>query len=226
MIRLILTDIEGTTTSIRFVVDVLFPYARAHMAEFIQLHVNEKKVRAQLDDVIKLADIGNSLDAITKQLIQWIDEDKKITPLKALQGMIWKHGYESGDFKGHVYADVKPNLEKWHAAGLQLYVYSSGSVEAQQLIFGYSEAGDLTGLFTAYFDTRIGNKRDPEAYKNIIAEIGGEADEILFLSDIEEELDAAKQAGMDTLQLVREETRPSTKHSFVRSFDEIDIRSI
>ena len=226
MIRVILTDIEGTTTSIRFVVDVLFPYARAHMAEFIQLHVNEEKVRAQLDDVIKLADIDNSLDAITKQLIQWIDEDKKITPLKALQGMIWKHGYESGDFKGHVYADVRPNLEKWHAAGLQLYVYSSGSVEAQQLIFGYSEVGDLTGLFTAYFDTRIGNKRDPEAYKNIIAEIGGEADEILFLSDIEEELDAAKQAGMDTLQLVREETRPSTKHSFVRSFDEIDIRSI
>ncbi len=223
MIRIILTDIEGTTTSISFVVDVLFPYARAHMAEFIKAHANQADVREQLDEVVKLAGIDNNIDVITQQLIQWIDEDKKITPLKTLQGMIWKAGYESGDFKGHLYEDVKPNLEKWHAAELHLYVYSSGSVEAQKLIFGYSEAGDLTPLFSDYFDTRIGNKREVSSYKNIIAEIGVNADQILFLSDIEEELDAAKQAGLNTLQLVREATRASTKHPFVRSFNEIDI---
>ncbi len=223
MNRVILTDIEGTTTSISFVVDVLFPYARAHIAEYIKLHANETNVREQLDEVIKLAGIDNNLDLITQQLIQWIDEDKKITPLKALQGMIWKAGYESGDFKGHVYEDVKRNLVKWHNADLQLYVYSSGSVEAQKLIFGYSEAGDLTKLFSGYFDTRIGNKRDANSYKEIIAEIGVNADEILFLSDIEEELDAAKQTGINTLQLVREDSGVSTKHPFVRDFDEIDI---
>lgn len=225
MIRVILTDIEGTTTSIRFVVDVLFPYARAHMAEFIQAHANKAKVREQLDEVVKLAGIDNNLDVITQQLIQWIDEDKKITPLKTLQGMIWKAGYESGDFEGHVYEDVKPNLEKWHEAGLQLYVYSSGSVEAQKLIFGYSEAGDLTALFSGYFDTQIGNKRDTNAYKNIIAKIGIEAEKILFLSDIEQELDAAREAGMNTLQLVREDTVPALKHPVVRSFNEIKLNN-
>ncbi len=222
MIHVILTDIEGTTTSIRFVVDVLFPYARSHMAEFIQSRASEEKVREQLDEVVRLTGIDSNLEAITQQLIEWIDEDKKITPLKALQGMIWKAGYESGDFKGHLYEDVEPNLRKWHDADIQLYVYSSGSVEAQKLIFGYSEAGDLTALFNGYFDTRIGNKRDPEAYQNIVAEIGVKADQILFLSDIEEELDAAKEAGMNTIQLLRDETTPSTKHPFVRDFNEIE----
>ena len=191
------------------------------MADFIKSHANETNVREQLDEVIKLAGTDNNLDVITQQLIQWIDEDKKITPLKALQGMIWKAGYETGDFKGHVYEDVKSNLVKWHDAELKIYVYSSGSVEAQKLIFGYSEEGDLTELFSGYFDTQIGNKREASSYKNIIAKIGVNANEILFLSDIEEELDAAREAGINTLQVVREDTVPSLKHPVARNFNDI-----
>ena len=203
--------------------DVLFPYARAHIADFIQSHADEPEVRVQLDDVVKSAGIENNLDAITQQLIQWIDEDKKITPLKALQGMIWKAGYESGDFKGHVYEDVEPKLREWHEQKLQIYVYSSGSVEAQKLIFAYSEAGDLTPFFSGYFDPRIGNKRESNAYEKIIDEIGIDAEKILFLSDIEEELDAAKAAGINTLQLVREGTTSSTKHATVKNFNDIKL---
>ena len=221
MIRAVLIDIEGTTTSIRFVVDVLFPYARKNMAEFIQKNKDESGIRVLLDEIVSIAGIENNLDAICQKLIQWIDEDKKITPLKALQGMIWKSGYETGDFKGHVYPDVEPVLRQWHRQGIKLYVFSSGSVEAQKLIFAYSEAGDLTPLFSGYFDTRIGGKRESSAYKNIINEITFEADEILFLSDIEEELDAAKEANINTLQLVRENTTASTRHPVATNFDEI-----
>ena len=136
------------------------------MDEFIQKHKDESEVRVLLDEVVSIAGIENNLNEICQQLIQWIDEDKKITPLKALQGMIWKSGYEAGDFKGHVYPDVEPVLRKWHEQGIKLYVFSSGSVEAQKLIFGYSEAGDITPLFSGYFDTRFGNKRESNAYKN------------------------------------------------------------
>lgn len=203
--------------------DVLFPYARAHMADFIQLHADEPEVREQLDEVVKSGGIENNLNAITQRLIQWIDEDKKITSLKALQGMIWEVGYKSGDFKGHVYEDVEPKLREWHEQGIKLYVYSSGSVTAQKLIFGYSEAGDLTSLFSGYFDTRIGNKRETNAYEKIVNEIGIDADQILFLSDIKEELDAAKEAGINTLQLVRERSDPLTKHATVKNFNEIKL---
>ncbi len=223
MIRAVLTDIEGTTTSISFVVDVLFPYARKHITRYIQEHADDPEVRILLDEVVSIGKIENNLDAISQQLIQWIDEDKKITPLKALQGMIWKAGYETGDFKGHVYADVAPTLRKWHEQGIKLYVFSSGSVAAQKLIFGYSEAGDLTPLFSGYFDTRIGNKRESNAYKNIINEIDVEAKDILFLSDIEEELNAAKKSGINTLQLTREGMTASTMHTTVKSFNEIKL---
>ena len=223
MIRAVLTDIEGTTTSIRFVIDVLFPYARARISDFVKQHADEPEVRELLDDVVSLAGIENNLDAISRQLIQWIDEDKKITPLKALQGMIWKSGYVAGDFTGHVYPDVEPVLKKWHEQGIKLYVFSSGSVTAQKLIFGYSDVGDLTTLFSGYFDTRIGNKRETNAYKNIMNEISLNADEILFLSDIEEELEAAKEVGINTLQLVREGTTPSIKHPTAHNFNEIQL---
>ena len=193
------------------------------MAEFVQHHAEQPEVRALLDEVVKIAGVENKLNAISRQLIQWIDEDKKITPLKTLQGMIWKAGYENGDFKGHVYPDVEPVLRKWHEQGIRLYVFSSGSVEAQKLIFGYSEAGDLTPLFSGYFDTQIGNKREAESYKNIISKINVEPDEILFLSDIEQELDAAKEAGINTLQLVRGGTISSKRHKTVTNFEQINL---
>lgn len=224
MIKAIVTDIEGTTTSLSFVKDVLFPYARAHMEAFIRSHAQDPKVQEQMLAVCK--EVGKEINQqeIIRQLLQWIDEDRKITPLKALQGMIWEAGYKSGDYTGHVYADAATNLNKWHDQGVKLYVFSSGSVQAQKLIYGYSDAGDLTPLFRGYFDTRIGSKRETAAYGHIIETIGEPADTILFLSDVKEELDAASQAGMKTVWLVRDGiVDPNSVHKQVSNFDQITL---
>lgn len=223
MITHILTDIEGTTTSVSFVYDVLFPYAREHMAAFVARHGERPEVRAQLDAVG--AELGRTLsDAeAVDQLLQWIDEDRKLTPLKALQGLIWEAGYAQGDYTGHVYADAYQQLSAWHARGLGLAVYSSGSVRAQKLLFGHSDRGDMTSLFGAWFDTRVGQKREVGSYRAITARWDVQADRVLFLSDIEAELDAAREAGMKTCWLVRgAEPDPSAAHCQVTSFDAID----
>lgn len=223
MIRAVLTDIEGTTSSISFVKDILFPYAREHMAEFIESHALDPHVRKLLDDVC--TESGRTLNGkeVIAQLVQWIDADKKITPLKTLQGMLWEKGYQQGDFTGHIYKDAVDKLQDWNRQGIKLYVYSSGSVAAQKLLFNCSDFGDLTPLFSGYFDTNIGDKREAKSYQAIAKEISIPANEILFLSDIEEELNAAKKAGMQTIRLVREEdgTKPSPGHHQVASFAEI-----
>ena len=228
MIKAIVTDIEGTTSSISFVHNVLFPYATSHIADYVREHHSNESVSTQLKEVSEISDCRHDdIDGLIQQLLGWIEQDKKITPLKALQGMIWEQGYEQGDFTGHVYEDVVPCLKEWNQQGIDLYVYSSGSVKAQKLIFGHTEYGDLSPLFKGYFDTRIGNKRDAESYKNIITEIGFEPESILFLSDIEQELDAAAQAGMQTYWLIREGDsnvpfeKASSKYSAARSFNEI-----
>lgn len=210
MIRAIVTDIEGTTSSISFVHEVLFPYAAKHMGDFVRSQAQQPEVAAQLEEVARLGGLEvQDLDALIAQLAQWMAEDRKITPLKALQGMIWKYGYEQGHFKGHVYPDAVDRLRQWHAEGLRLYVYSSGSVQAQKLIFGYTEFGDLTPLFSGYFDTNIGGKREVESYRNILAELGLAGNEVLFLSDIQEELKAAQEAGLQVCWLVRDGTIPA-----------------
>ncbi|MEW6353430.1 MAG: acireductone synthase [Pseudomonadota bacterium] len=203
MIKAILTDIEGTTSSLSFVKDVLFPYARERMAEFVRAHGHEPAVRKLLEEVKQISGAARDDDAVA-QLMRWIDEDKKITPLKALQGMIWEEGYRHGHFKGHVYEDAARKLREWRVQGLRLYVFSSGSVQAQKLLFAHTDYGDLTPLFSGYFDTTIGNKRDPGSYKAIAQAIGLPPGEILFLSDIKEELDAAREAGMRVVWLVRD----------------------
>ncbi|OGI46408.1 MAG: 2,3-diketo-5-methylthio-1-phosphopentane phosphatase [Candidatus Muproteobacteria bacterium RBG_16_65_34] len=224
MIAAIVTDIEGTTSSLSFVKDVLFPYARARMAEFVRTRATEPAVRKELDAVRGLAGKDLGTEELVAQLIRWIDEDKKVTPLKALQGMIWEDGYKKGDFKGHMYEDAVRNLRRWQAQGIRLYVFSSGSVQAQKLLFGYSDFGDLTPLFSGYFDTTIGNKREAEAYRKIVAAIGLPPVEILFLSDIREELDAARAAGMQTLWLVRDGALdPAAAHRQIRNFDAISV---
>lgn len=224
MVKAILTDIEGTTTDIAFVHKTLFPYARAHIADYIRLHAQDTFVREQLAAVEKEAGRVLSLEAGIVQLIQWIDEDRKITPLKALQGVIWAQGYKNGDFTGHVYPDAERRLREWHAAGKKLYVYSSGSVQAQKLIFSHTPYGDLTPLFSGYFDTRVGGKRETAAYTRIAQEIGLAAGEILFLSDICEELDAARDAGMQTVWLVRDTALdPAARHPQYRDFDSIAV---
>lgn len=223
-VRAILTDIEGTTTDIAFVHKVLFPYARARIGDFVRQHAGDPQVREQLDAVSAEAGRPLTQEEAIEQLVRWIDEDKKITPLKALQGLIWEAGYKAGDFQGHIYADAEKMLRTWHAQGKRLYVYSSGSVQAQKLIFGYTPYGDLTPLFIGYFDTRVGAKRERESYERIRESIGLPADEILFLSDIGEELDAAKAAGMKTAWLVREGDLDSgARHPQVRDFDTIRI---
>jgi len=224
MIRAILTDIEGTTSSIRFVHDVLFPHAREHIAEFVRRNAEDPHVEPVLDEVRRLAGTELDLDGIIAQLIAWIDADRKITPLKTLQGMIWEAGYENGDFTGHIYPDAVRYLERWSGSGIHLYVFSSGSVQAQQLLFAHSDAGDLTPLFSGYYDTRIGSKRDPAAYTAIAADIGLPPRDILFLSDIVEELDAARAAGMHTGWLVRDGTPdPAAAHPQASDFDAIEL---
>lgn len=204
MIRAILTDIEGTTSSISFVKDVLFPFARKRLPAFVETHADNSEVQHWLHEAAKQAGIIYAQrEEIIELLQRWIDEDRKATPLKALQGMIWDEGYREGAFQAHVYPDVAPRLREWKEAGLDLYVYSSGSVAAQKLFFGHCEAGDLTPLFSGYFDTETGQKREVESYRRIAQAIGKPADEILFLSDIVEELDAARAAGMRTTQLAR-----------------------
>lgn len=224
MIKAIVTDIEGTTSSLSFVKDVLFPYARKHLAEFVRAEQKNSTVLKILEDVRELAgDASWTQTQLIEQLIRWIDEDKKITPLKSLQGMIWKAGFEGAAFKGHVYPDAVKYLKLWHSEGLQLFVFSSGSVDAQKLLFGYSEFGDLRPLFSGYFDTNIGSKREESAYRHIVEYIGCSANEVLFLSDIKEELDAAAATGMQTVQLVREPVALVSSHRQVASFDRIDL---
>ncbi len=223
-VRAVVTDIEGTTSSIAFVHQVLFPYAAARLADYLRAHGDEPEVSALLEAVrAEAGEPAADIERLIEILQQWISQDRKATPLKSLQGRIWRRGYERGDFSGHVYADAARNLRRWHRAGIALYVYSSGSVAAQQLLFGHSDAGNLLELFSGYFDTGIGPKRDPASYRNIVAQLGLPAGEILFLSDVVEELDAAREAGMQTLQLLRDPPPATGAHPSVRDFDQITL---
>ncbi|MEO6927462.1 MAG: acireductone synthase [Rhodanobacter sp.] len=225
-IRAIVTDIEGTTSSISFVRDVLFPYARKRLPAFVETHGDHPEVQHWLHEAAREAGLVEaSRQEIIELLLQWIDQDRKSTALKALQGMIWKDGYEAGAYRAHMYPEVAARLRDWRADGLRLYVYSSGSVPAQQLFFRYSEAEDLTPLFAGYFDTETGPKREADSYRRIAEVIGEQPRHLLFLSDIVEELDAAEAAGLHTGWLVREpQALPvSPRHSVYRDFDAINV---
>lgn len=221
----IVTDIEGTTTAIAFVHKTLFPYARERLAEFVAHHNGEPEVRTQLDAAKREAgDPAMSDDATVALLRRWIDEDRKITPLKALQGLIWAEGYRAGRLQGHLYDDAIAGLRAWHAAGKKLYVYSSGSIAAQKLIFGHTPAGDLTPLFSGYFDTTTGPKMEAASYRRIAQAIGAAPARILFLSDSLQEIAAARQAGLQTVQLCRPgEAQAKGEGPTAESFAEIAI---
>jgi enolase-phosphatase E1 len=224
MVKAVVTDIEGTTSSISFVKEVLFPYAAAHMKSFLREHWQDDKVQEQIAALANdSGEVVDSVDAANAILQRWIEEDRKATPLKALQGMIWKAGYQNGAYTAHLYPDTAPALRRWHQAGLPLYVYSSGSIAAQKLFFGYSDAGDLTPLFSGYFDTTTGMKQEAESYRKIAAAIGVPASEILFLSDIEGELNAARDAGFQTTLLDRDGKAPASGHPCVSTFDQIPL---
>ena len=225
----ILTDIEGTTSSISFVKDVLFPYARRELPRFVRERGDEPEVRRWLD-MVAAEHGGICQDAVIVETLQgMIDQDRKHTALKALQGMIWLEGYRSRDFSAHVYPDVAPRLRAWRDAGHQLAVYSSGSVAAQKLLFGNSDAGDLLPLFDAFFNTEAGHKRDADSYRLIADRLHRAVGDVLFLSDVVAELDAAREAGMRTVLLDRREDYPQPRigedathgHLRVESFDGI-----
>jgi len=221
-IRAILTDIEGTTSSISFVKDVLFPFARERLPAFVITHVDTPEVQHWLHEAAREADlVSASEQEIIDLLIAWIDSDRKSTALKALQGMIWEDGYRDGAFRAHIYPDAARCLRAWHALGRKLYVYSSGSVAAQKLLFAHTEVGDLTPVFSDYFDTETGAKREVGSYARIAQAIGEAPADVLFLSDIVEELDAARAAGMQTTLIARApSTCPATSaHPCVADFD-------
>ncbi|MCX5520979.1 acireductone synthase [Kaistia defluvii] len=230
-IRAVLTDIEGTTSSISFVKDVLFPFARSRLQGFVTEHAADPADPAVAEALAEARDLAKRPDLDTAATIEllaaWIDEDRKAKPLKTLQGMIWEDGYRSGTLKGDVYPDVVEKLTEWKESGLSLYVYSSGSVLAQKLIFGFTHSGDLTPLFSGYFDTAIGSKLEAASYKAIAAEIGLQPSELLFLSDNTKELDAARDAGMKTIGLDRGEVviPPDTTHAIAKDFAVIDARA-
>src|SRR5690606_9477726 len=224
----ILTDIEGTTSSISFVKDVLFPYARRELPRFVRERGNDPDVRRWLDQVA-IENGGLCQDAMIVETLQgWIDEDRKHTALTALQGLIWEAGYHAADFTAPVYPDVATALQGWHAAGHPLAVYSSGSVPAQKLLFTHTDAGDLSGLFSGWFDTAVGGKREAASYTRIAAALSMQPGDILFLSDVVAELDAAREAGMRTTLIDRREDYPEPRvgdacngHPRAESFHEV-----
>jgi enolase-phosphatase E1 len=226
-VKYILTDIEGTTTSVDFVYDILFPYFRSHIGDLKAILAQEevqKAFRQTVDLSISLENKKlNSVDDIINTLYRWSEEDRKITPLKSIQGILWEKGYESGEILGHLYEDVADSLKNWHKQGIKLGVFSSGSIAAQKLIFGFSIAGDLTALFSNYFDTTIGGKRELETYPKIAETLKINPNEILFLSDVIEELEAAEKAGFQTVQLVRPGTNANWQKT-VKDFKEIELK--
>jgi enolase-phosphatase E1 len=220
--RAVLTDIEGTTSSIAFVHEVLFPYSRARLADYVAAHAADPEVAAILDAVRAEAGAPDlDIEGCTALLLAWHDADRKIGPLKALQGLIWAKGYAEGALEGHVYPDAAAGLARWHAGGLALYIYSSGSVAAQKLIFGHTAYGDLTPLFAGYFDTGVGGKKEAASYAAIADAIGIAPGDILFLSDVEAELEAAASAGLRVILLAREALPAQSPYPVAQGFDAI-----
>jgi enolase-phosphatase E1 len=214
--KTLLFDIEGTTTDINFVHKVLFPYSLERMQDFVRRHPQHPALEFVRKTLKEEQNITASLEQCTEALVSWIKTDRKHGALKEIQGEIWQQGYQNGDFKGHLYPDVLPAWKKWLSEEYQLCIYSSGSVQAQKLIFGFSCEGDLTPMISHYFDTKVGGKREVESYRNIQKTTG---EDVTFFSDITEELDAAKLAGFKTVQVFRDEVKPSA-HKSIRTFSE------
>ena len=234
-----LLDIEGTTTPIDFVYDVLFPYARERMREFVSAHAADDDVRAAIDQLAaeNAQDLGRGLtppsvddggparlESIAAYALWLMDQDRKSTPLKTLQGRIWEAGYQSGELRSQLFGDVPRAFARWRGEGRDICIYSSGSVLAQKLLFSHTEAGDLTRHIHDYFDTRVGAKREAASYRHIATSLGREPSEIVFVSDVVAELDAAREAGLRTRLCVRpgNPPQPPSSHETIHSFDEAD----
>jgi len=234
-LKSILLDIEGTTTPISFVHDVLFSYARDHVRSFLTEKLDSEEVRADIgllyeEHVVDVREnrhppaLAEDIESIVTYVKWLIAEDRKSTGLKSLQGKIWRQGYFDGALKSQVFADVRPAFERWRAKGLNISIFSSGSVLAQQLLFAHTEAGDLSPFIDNYFDTRVGKKGEAKSYSHIAEALGLPAKEILFISDVVAELDAAAEAGMNTLLSIRPGNSPqanAAEYPAIHNFDEI-----
>jgi enolase-phosphatase E1 len=239
-IQAILLDIEGTTTPITFVYDVLFPYARTRLRQHIEQHAAEPEYQLLFDrlrddhaghlqdgeDVPTWTDAPPParLGSVVSHVERLMDRDSKSTALKALQGRIWEEGYARGELVSDMFPDVPPALARWRAQGRRIGVFSSGSVLAQQLLFRHSTAGDLTGLLQWYFDQTIGAKTAAASYSRIAAVTGIAPDRLLFVSDVTGELDAARAAGLRTILSERPGNKPVPSrhgHRVIRTFDEL-----
>lgn len=223
MLKGILLDIEGTTTPISFVYDVLFPFARTHAADHLE-HADLGQLKAEYE-----TDVTNGLrpppwsSGPVHYFLWLMDQDRKSTALKALQGSIWQRGYEAGELHGKVFPDVPPAFENWHRLTIDVRIYSSGSVLAQRLLFSTTESGDLTPFLKGYFDTTTGAKTDAASYAAIATAFALSAGEILFVSDVTGELDAARAAGMQTVLCTRQGNPPQPGNGFqaISSFYEV-----
>jgi len=230
-IRGVLLDIEGTTSSISFVYDVMFPFARKHFAGYLEQHWDsapvQEAVSMLLQDDEELSENSDPKlyrDGVVKCLLRLMDDDVKATGLKKMQGLVWQEGFTSGEMVAHVYDDVRPAIEAWKADGKDVRIYSSGSIHAQKLFFEHSVAGDMLPLFSGHYDTTTGPKKETDSYLQIAEAFGIPASEILFVSDIEAELDAAIEAGMQTALSIRPGNKPlhdAQRYQTVESFAEI-----
>jgi enolase-phosphatase E1 len=222
-IRAVVIDIEGTAAPVTFVTEVLFPFARARLDWYLETHADDPIVVEALTEAGSLVDAGPlSPQAAAALFRTWMDEDRKATPLKTIQGLIWEEGYADGAIRGELYSEVPDRLAAWAAAGKRLFIYSSGSERAQRLLFGHTADGDLTPLFEGFFDTRIGPKTSPSSYGAILDRIRLPGDAVIFLSDSEAELDAAAAAGLRTARLARDGAVES-RHAVHRDFLTIGI---
>jgi len=238
-VNTILLDIEGTTTPISFVYEVLFPYARARLEDFLTRHGDDEEVRAVVADLFdehardespdrpplrRAPESGEGMTDDVVTYLRWLmDGDRKATPLKKLQGMIWEEGYRDGELKGEVFPDVAPNLRRWREEGRTVAVYSSGSVLAQKLLFAHTAEGDLTEFIHDFFDTSVGHKTERRSYTAIAELLRRRPSEILFISDVTAELDAARAAGLQTLLCVRPGNRAQPgphAHDIIQTFDD------
>ncbi len=220
--KTLLFDIEGTTTDIAFVHRVLFPYSFERMEEFVRHHSRHPAIEEVRQVLWQERRVQASLSDVIAALKLWIRTDRKLGALKVLQGEIWLKGYQQGDFQGHVYPDVPLAFARWKQQGHQLAIYSSGSVAAQQQLFAHSVAGDLTGYLSAYFDTTVGGKREITSYQNILRQLAQPPQNVVFFSDIVEELNAARGAGLSTMHVFRGPVF-STDHPALTNFAHLDI---
>ncbi|RMH07591.1 MAG: acireductone synthase [Aquificota bacterium] len=223
MVKGIITDIEGTTSSLSYVKEVMFPYSKRRLRDFLKSNWEKPEVKSIIERLSRRLGKEVDVELAVKTFEEWIEKDLKDGLLKELQGHIWEEGFSKGELKGHVYPDAYEKLRELKERGYRLFVYSSGSVKAQKLFFGNTDYGDITGLFDGFFDTGVGQKKERESYINISKAVGLKPEELVFISDVEEELDAAKSAGLNTVLIVREGEGKSSKHRTIRSFYELRV---